>query len=322
MSEVSIIIPNYNNAKYLNDCINSAINQGFEFIKEIIVIDDHSTDNSLDILKSFKKKHPTYFFWYLNPKKGVQSARNIGFEKSSGKYIQWLDSDDILGKNKIKNQLKVLETADQNSIAFCGWAKFNDNIKKTNITPCPTWKSYTKPTDWLIQSWLGGGMMQTACWLVPHHFCEQNTWDETIIKNQDGIYFFNIILKAKHLYFSKNSMVFYRLPSRNNISQKKNRKAIESVFSTYKAYHHILNIQDDKLTRKALATNYTNLIAYIFPKYNDIQREAIKEIKMLGFNKFPLIGGKKFKIFQKLLGLKNLLRIKYYFQKILKSIHI
>ena len=306
---VTVIIPNFNNAKYLNECLDSVINQGFDVIKEIIVVDDHSTDNSWEILNTYKTNFSQHIYIYKNPKKGAQSARNFGFTKASGKYIQWLDSDDILGKDKIRKQLDILHQLNDKNLAFCGWAHFNKQINDTRIKPRESWKDYKDSVEWLIDSWLGGEMMQTSCWLVPRELSKVTDWDEKLLKNQDGAYFFNILLNAEKLLFSTNSMVFYRIPSNKNTSQKKDRESIESVFRTYNDYHRILEIKDTKLVRKALATNYANLIAYVYPEYKDIQLNAKKEIRKLGLEKMPKIGGRKFQLLRFFFGLQIALKI-------------
>ena len=99
----TIIIVNYNNAKYLEKSLNSAINQTYKN-KEIIVIDDISTDISLQILKKYKKK----IRYYVNTKKTKYGSYNQiesyykGILKSKGKYLFLLDSDDYFKKNKVK----------------------------------------------------------------------------------------------------------------------------------------------------------------------------------------------------------------------------
>ncbi|RXP45404.1 glycosyltransferase family 2 protein [Lutibacter sp. HS1-25] len=308
--KVSVIIPNFNNAIYLNACINSVINQGSDVIKEIIVVDDHSTDNSWEILLAFELNYPNIIKIFKNPKKGVQSARNFGFLQSTGQYIQWLDSDDILGTNKIKNQLEILSiNKSYDVMSFCGWVHFNDDINTVVPKPNKCWKNYEKPLEWLIDSWNGGGMMQTACWLTPRELCKDIYWDETLLKNQDGIYFFEIILKSKTLFFCNEAIVFYRQPQSTNISKQKSKLVLKSLFASYKYYEKILEVSDTPIIRKALATNYANLIAYIYPNYKDLHFDAKKQIELLGLKKIPSFGGKKFCILRFFLGIYPALKL-------------
>lgn len=104
---VSVIIPNYNNSTWLRACLLSCINQG-DLLEEIIVIDDHSTDDSWDILTRYQVNYPNKIKLFRNSTKGSNYARNFGFEHSSGKYIQWLDADDRLLPGKLENQIVPL----------------------------------------------------------------------------------------------------------------------------------------------------------------------------------------------------------------------
>lgn len=101
---ISVIIPAYNCARYLDGAIQSVINQSFKDI-EIIVIDDGSTDNTADIIKPFTG----HIKYYRQENKGAASARNHGIKLSSGKYIAFLDSDDLWEPHKLAAQLNILE---------------------------------------------------------------------------------------------------------------------------------------------------------------------------------------------------------------------
>jgi len=115
----TIIIVNYNNAKYLEKSLNSAINQTYKN-KEIIVIDDISTDISLQILKKYKKK----IRYYVNTKKTKYGSYNQiesyykGILKSKGKYLFLLDSDDFFKKNKVKFIIDKFNKSDSIKILF------------------------------------------------------------------------------------------------------------------------------------------------------------------------------------------------------------
>lgn len=116
---VSVIIPNYNNGIYLQKCIESCLEQK-GLIREIVVVDDHSEDNSQAILESYREKYPKIIFWFINPGKGANDARNYGFVKSSGKYIQWLDSDDFILPGKFEVQVAAIESTDAD-IVYSDW---------------------------------------------------------------------------------------------------------------------------------------------------------------------------------------------------------
>ena len=99
MKKVSIIIPLYNEEKYIKDAINSILEQDYSNY-EIIVIDDGSTDNSYNIVNNIKDKRIKLFRFKKN--KGVGEARNLGIKKASGDYLAFLDADDYWEKDKLK----------------------------------------------------------------------------------------------------------------------------------------------------------------------------------------------------------------------------
>jgi len=117
---VSVIIPNFNNEKTLKAAILSCLIQG-PSLKEIIVVDDQSTDKSLDLLKILEQKYSDKLSYYVNPQKGGNNARNYGFSKSSGLYIQWLDADDELLPGKFISQLTAFENNITADVLYSDW---------------------------------------------------------------------------------------------------------------------------------------------------------------------------------------------------------
>lgn len=115
---VSVIIPNFNAAKWLDKTLQSVIDQG-PVLKEIIVVDDNSTDNSMDILQRWAQQYPNIIKVFTNPNaKGGNNARNYGFEQSTGKYINWLDADDQIFENKLQQQVAYFEAHPSTGLVY------------------------------------------------------------------------------------------------------------------------------------------------------------------------------------------------------------
>ena len=140
----SIIIPNYNKGIYVEECLNSVVNQTLKNI-EIIFIDDGSTDNSIDIVK----KYSNIKLLQTN-RLQAGGARNLGIKNASGEYIVFLDSDDYLTNNNVLEKLSNL--IKDEDIIFLNYTKnkygnisevieekttLEDRIEKTNLG-CPT----------------------------------------------------------------------------------------------------------------------------------------------------------------------------------------
>lgn len=112
---VSIIIPCYNAVHYVADAIRSALEQSYPN-KEIIVIDDGSTDGSLDVIRSFA----ACIRWETGPNRGGSAARNRGLKLAQGEFIQFLDADDILFPDKLAEQVPIAVRL-PGTMVFCDW---------------------------------------------------------------------------------------------------------------------------------------------------------------------------------------------------------
>ncbi len=113
-SLVTCIIPAFNREKYIAEAIDSVLDQTYGNI-EIIVIDDGSTDNTSEIVKSFNSK-VKYFY---QPNSGASAARNSGILKAAGDFISFLDSDDLWEKNKISLQMECFKNNPGIDICLC-----------------------------------------------------------------------------------------------------------------------------------------------------------------------------------------------------------
>lgn len=109
MDKISIIIPNYNGEKFLIQCLDSVIKQSYQN-KEIIIIDDGSTDNSIKIIEKYIKSHPQHIIIPIfQNNMNASIARNEGIKASSGNYALFLDSDDVLEDNIIEKCIKIIK---------------------------------------------------------------------------------------------------------------------------------------------------------------------------------------------------------------------
>lgn len=132
---ISIIIPAHNRAHLIGDTLDSLLAQTYQNW-ECIVVDDGSTDNT-DVILSDYIRNDIRFRYYKRPENrlaGGNAARNYGFEKSSGKYIQWFDSDDIMLKNYLERRLKIIESDSDIGVVFCAYTYFNENGLQNRIS--------------------------------------------------------------------------------------------------------------------------------------------------------------------------------------------
>jgi len=119
---VSIVIPVYNSEKYLEECLNSVLNQTYQNI-EIIVVDDGSTDSSPDILKKYSDR-----MLVLSQKNsGLASALNLGISKMNGNWLKWFSPDDIMFSNTIEDLVTATTDISDKIIIYSNWQLINEN---------------------------------------------------------------------------------------------------------------------------------------------------------------------------------------------------
>ncbi|MBR8829547.1 MAG: glycosyltransferase [Gomphosphaeria aponina SAG 52.96 = DSM 107014] len=106
--KISIVTPNYNYGKFIEETIRSILLQGYPNL-EYIIIDGASTDNSVEIIKKYE---PWLSYWVTEKDKGQANAINKGLGKCSGEIFNWINSDDILSQNSLKSIAQEIQNAD------------------------------------------------------------------------------------------------------------------------------------------------------------------------------------------------------------------
>ncbi|MBR0467889.1 glycosyltransferase family 2 protein, partial [Candidatus Saccharibacteria bacterium] len=136
MKRVSIIIPNYNNGEYIEECLRSAIKQNYQN-KEIIIIDDGSTDNSISVTKDFIKNNKKESVRLLTQNNlNAAIARNEGIRVATGDYVLFLDSDDVLEENALNTLMVAVEENDAELAIgnFTTIDQDNNFVSSTHVT--------------------------------------------------------------------------------------------------------------------------------------------------------------------------------------------
>ena len=133
---VSVIIPAYNVEKYLEETLESIIHQEYQNF-EVILINDGSTDRTAEIIKEYKEKYPNKFKIFDQKNKGQSATRNRALEYVEGKYIAFVDADDILKKDYLKTLYDACEMENA-EIAIGGYVKFVSGSDKIVYSRCAT----------------------------------------------------------------------------------------------------------------------------------------------------------------------------------------
>lgn len=304
--KVSILIPLYNAESYIAETIDSIIKQSYENI-EIIIVDDGSTDNSYEIAQNYASEKVKVV---QQANKGACAARNKALELSTGEYIVFFDADDIMYKDKIKNQMSLVQKYGDDYIYSSQWISFTNEVPTVIPPKTIIDEDFDSSIDWLTTSWLNRSG-QTGVWLTPKKIIEQSgKWDETIVMNDDGEYFFRVLLKSKGVRFADNAYLFYRRDVATSITKTYSYKKANDILITYMKYENVLEVKNNYKIRKALAFNYVKFIYIYHKKEKELVNIAWQRMEQLNIDEKWKIGGKKFQLLCQLIGFKNALKLK------------
>jgi glycosyltransferase involved in cell wall biosynthesis len=197
---VSIIIPVYNGSNYVAEAIDSALAQTYKNI-EIIVVNDGSTDNSEEIIKSYGNK----LRYFKKENGGVSTALNLGIKKSKGEYISWLSHDDVYYPEKIETQISELGKIENKNrsktILMSNFAVINKNSKVVSETHFENDFKLNSDFNPLYPILLG---IVNGCTLLIPKICIVNGgyFDEELKLTQDYDLWFKIFPKCRVIFMN------------------------------------------------------------------------------------------------------------------------
>ena len=207
---VSIIIPCYNRCNLIGDSIQSIINQTFTNW-ELIIVDDGSTDNTFKMVEPFlKDKRIKIFSRPENRLGGGNSARNYGYEKSNGKYIKWLDSDDLLAKQGLQKQVNLIQEDDYD-VVFSRSRFFSEVDEFGNFTWDKYWSPYF-PLKKPFENYLFGKIrFSTADGLWNKKFIGQFPFQEDLRNSQEWLMLIQQLSKNPTYLIDNEVLVYSRM---------------------------------------------------------------------------------------------------------------
>lgn len=280
---VSILIPLYNAEQYIGETITKALQQTYSHI-ELVIVDDHSTDNSLKIAQKYASENVHV---YSNPKKGGNAARNYAFEKCSGEYVKFMDADDYCNDDMIERQMeRLLKDGDEDTLVFSP-VKMLYPDGHLLLPPREIDRDYAPGIELLIDIWRGKGWNCPHCHLMHRDlFIKSGGWDENIIKNQDGEFFARVAAKASMALSVNNVFAIWRQTG-TGVSSKLSLEAQKSVLRTYDIISHlIISYKDDDDTRYNCA-RYIGF--FVYTNYPQIKELMQMVYEILNYLHQPLI---------------------------------
>ncbi|MBO6556989.1 MAG: glycosyltransferase family 2 protein [Pseudomonadales bacterium] len=264
---VSIIIPVYNRKRSVLDSVESCLNQDWDNI-EIIIVDDGSTDDTASTIRSMLSKE-----WLGKPIKlitqknrGPSAARNNGFEKANGEFIQFLDSDDLLESQKISKQIAKLKESPDSAFCSC-YGKLSasaDNHESERIGLC------TSNTRELAMK-LVSDELHVMCTNAPlwrRDFLEkQPKWNEAISIGDDLEYHLRLVLASRTWTYCPEALFEVRAHETQRvsyapISHKQTKSEVQTLTQVYQTLvaHKLWDSEFQSQLCKAARTVYFKAI--------------------------------------------------------------
>ncbi|HEU6449236.1 MAG TPA: glycosyltransferase [Verrucomicrobiae bacterium] len=278
---VSILIPAYNAERWIDQAIQSAIAQTWPH-KEIIVVDDGSSDRTLCIADEFSKHGVNVLF---QPHQSASTARNRAFSACKGDYIQWLDADDVLAPDKISRQMEFAEHCGNKRLLLSSeWGRFHFRTSRAQFIPNALWDDLS-PVEWLVRKLGRNIWMQPGTWLVSRELTEAaGPWDERLSFDDDGEYFCRVLLESDGVKFIRDARVFYRAtgPTSLSVPDDTNKKMESGWLSIRLHIQYLRWLEDSRRTREACLTYLQTWLPMFYPHRPDIIREVQRLAEILG----------------------------------------
>ncbi|MBZ5614917.1 MAG: oligosaccharide flippase family protein [Acidobacteriia bacterium] len=279
---VSILIPAFNAQEWIADTIRSAIAQTYE-PKEIIVVDDGSTDQTLTIAQSFASDRVRVV---VQKNQGAAAARNKAYSLSRGNYIQWLDADDLLAPDKIAKQMSLLSQGQsKRTLLSSAFGRFKYRYYRAEFVPTGLWCDLS-PVEWLLRKMGQNAYMQTATWLVSRELTEAaGPWDTRLLGDDDGEYFCRVLLASDGTRFVPEATVFYRAPWTNTLSYigDSPRKLEAHWLSMQLHIRYLMSLEDSERVRVACLRYLQTCLIYFFPERPDLVKELEQVAQDIGY---------------------------------------
>lgn len=279
---VSIIIPAYNAESYLPYTLRSAIAQTWPH-KEIIVINDGSTDRTLEVAKRLATKEVRVV---STANQGLSAAVNHGLSLCQGDYVQELDADDILSPDKIQRQLEALRESDsRRTLLSSPWAHFYYRTRIARFIPNSLWQDLS-PAEWLLRKMGENLHMQNATWLVSRELMEAaGPWDANLRYDQDGEYFCRVLLASDGTRFVRDARIFYRVSGSHSISHigdADKDKRISYMVSIKLHIKYLRSLEDSERVRQTCVTFLQNKLRYFYGREPEMVDELQTMAAQLG----------------------------------------
>lgn len=277
---VSIIIPVYNVEKYLDECLNSVLNQTFQNI-EVLLIDDGSTDTSLDICREWGRRDSRIVICHQE-NSGVSSARNKGIDIAKGDYILFVDADDYVDETYVQSLYEKLDLAD---VVICGYSRVAECQRPILLDE----EGFLKREDLFFHT-VCTNIVHGSSWnkIFRQKILRENhiRFRENIAVGEDLVFVVEYLQYCSSYYYVNRALYFYRKNKQSAMNNTySNRKFNEKDISCLECISELENITgnenkeiQDYIKYRAVRSSIRLMLQMILGNSDD--RGVIKRIKL------------------------------------------
>lgn len=302
---ISIIIPIYKVEKYLDECVQSVVNQYNEKM-EVILVDDGSPDNCGKMCDEYAKKYERIKVIH-KPNGGLSSARNAGLKIAAGKYIVFVDSDDALADNALKVIEKNLD--DKISLYAYELSQMDEQSEIIKQYKARFEIGVTKVSEFIKEYYKRNNGLAWAAWqsVYKRSVIEENDIVFPEGKNAEDVDFYMqyiLAVKNENMLYSDENIVKYRTNRQGSIMTEMKPKTMENILQVYAKYANC----DDEEISEVFSNIYVSGLNYIVKTKNKKMVEEM--LPIIDKNIVYRANGKRQKIIAsviKVLGIKNTL---------------
>ena len=285
--KVSVVVPVYNSEKYLECCLESLIHQTWDNM-EIIIIDNGSTDKSIDIIKNYLLKTSKLKF-YTSTVTGASPTRNIGIDNATGDYLLFVDSDDYVHEEYVEKMTSLVHKNESTIVLCNNFELYKDRIDERLLFKDKNINALTKID---IISEISSGNAGLVCSkLADLKVIKSNNikFKKELKVNEDQIFFLEVTKYIDKFEYLKESLYYYNRKNEKSITQSHVNNAWEGQLSVIDYMEKVLNeveLVDEE--RMILLANKVKL-SLIYSISNELNTISCKNfIKRINKCKFIL----------------------------------
>lgn len=267
--KVSIVIPVYNVESYIIQCLDSVLNQTYQNI-EIIIINDGSNDNTLNIINE-KYVHHEKIFYYYQSNAGLGAARNKGIELCTGDYILFVDSDDWIREDTVELIVQTLQKDESDAVIFNMSYIFEDGIERKR-TPLIMKSECVNNVEALKEEMIGNKFRFHA----PNKVCRRSVYMENNIRFPVGKLYedvattYKVLLNVSKVSLISDKLYFYRQKRIGSITNSLNERQFVDMLDALDGIINNRELEELSFDEEIQALYVKNIISlsnYIYSAY-------------------------------------------------------